>query len=1015
MLRVVLGCAALWLAAAACSGGPQSNVPARANSAVALSGQLADGWSVRVQSDAPTSNEEAITEALAGAPLTSEKFELPMTDPVTQARVTWDCFGDGGSLYDHHVTTCYPARMVKTTAYGITLTPVASSEPERSAGPQSQDRKSRPSGNAQLDDEPPARVSGVASVATKTFPAGGNSPTGMTSGPCPTAGQTCMWWTNQDSNSIGYIAPGGSPQTIDTSSVGTRPERITSGAGPCAAGTCIWWTNFGPTASPGGSTAYMNPDGTGLAKVALRKGHPPYSPIDLTLAPCKPVTCLWVTNWAQPQNILGTNTAKLSLTNFTSGGTSPAGITSGTCGTSACIWWTKRIDGGYIGRINADGSSKSKVSFSANGSLPAQITTGPCPEGSCVWWTNQATNTIGRVATDAPGGTTPKTLPAQGENPADIVSAPGPCSGGTCIWWTNTKANQVVYMNTDGTSATTIPLSGKGPNGIASGPCPDASMGTTCIWVANSGNATVEAVSIESAVSVVQTFDPEVPVAGSFANTLTVSETVQGAATLANVVVTDTMPAGVTITDVVSGKGQCSTSSSTVAQCRFGSAEPGATLDMKVTFAVDGSYAGTTLTSTVLSTATDALATTSSATATVKGLSVLANPKPEANAWFGTSVAASATTSAVGAHGTSQNGFATAGAAYVFNDISPTTLVDPSPEANAQFGFALQVNSDTVIVGKPQATVGDVYKAGKVLIYGRNQGGANAWGLVQEISNPAPQANDNFGFAVDIADDKMIVGKPFAAGDNRSIPGAGAVDIFTLNAATSTWILVKEIENPRPNEWAMFGFGVGIADGVAIVGAPADDKEKTNAGSVSIFAQNEGGQNAWGRSGYIANPEPDDSESFGWTVSITGPQAAVGTPYSDPDATGEVYILNRAGTGIWAISARVQNPTGAKQDHMGGSVAILGKTLAAGASQHNALGYANAGAGFTFGAKDPSDDDWIPLLSISPDPPAEGFAGWSVALTPDRLLLGAPFANDSGITDSGRAWSVPIGAVNNQP
>jgi len=65
-----------------------------------------------------------------------------------------------------------------------------------------------------------------------------------------------------------------------------------------------------------------------------------------------------------------------------------------------------------------------------------------------------------------------------------------------------------------------------------------------------------------------------------------------------------------------------------------------------------------------------------------------------------------------------------------------TTLTSPSVgSARFGFGIALAIDRDTVLVGQ---TLGAATVTGAAFIYGRNRGGANAWGLVTALSPTAP-------------------------------------------------------------------------------------------------------------------------------------------------------------------------------------------------------------------------------------------------------------------------------------
>jgi len=130
---------------------------------------------------------------------------------------------------------------------------------------------------------------------------------------------------------------------------------------------------------------------------------------------------------------------------------------------------------------------------------------------------------------------------------------------------------------------------------------------------------------------------------------------------------------------------------------------------------------------------------------------------------FGTSVAISAdgSTAVVGA----DTGNLTNGAAYVF-DIDgggdPVTLADPEGEPLDEFGFSVAIEGDVIAVGAEEN--GDLAsQGGAVLLFGRDVGGSNNWGLIEQVNATDPNARARYGTAVSLQGGHLAVGAPLWA------------------------------------------------------------------------------------------------------------------------------------------------------------------------------------------------------------------------------------------------------------
>jgi hypothetical protein len=155
----------------------------------------------------------------------------------------------------------------------------------------------------------------------------------------------------------------------------------------------------------------------------------------------------------------------------------------------------------------------------------------------------------------------------------------------------------------------------------------------------------------------------------------------------------------------------------------------------------------------------------------------LSLPTAESADNFGTSVAISAdgSTAVVGAN----TGNLTNGAAYVF-DIdgggNPVTLADPEGEPLDEFGFSVAIEGDVIAVGAEEN--GDLAsQGGAVLLFGRDVGGSNNWGLIEQVNATDPNARARYGTAVSLQGGHLAVGAPLWADPPDVIGSAYVVEL----------------------------------------------------------------------------------------------------------------------------------------------------------------------------------------------------------------------------------------------
>ncbi|RLE28854.1 MAG: hypothetical protein DRJ61_15640, partial [Acidobacteria bacterium] len=304
---------------------------------------------------------------------------------------------------------------------------------------------------------------------------------------------------------------------------------------------------------------------------------------------------------------------------------------------------------------------------------------------------------------------------------------------------------------------------------------------------------------------------------------------------------------------------------------------------------------------------------------------------------FGCAVSISGDTVVVGAYHDDDDGI-NSGSAYIFGrnqggadawqQVAKLTASDGGTIDH--FGYSVSISCDIVTVGSP----GDNGSSGSAYIFGRDQGGTNTWGQVAKLMASDGASYDHFGYSVSISNDTVAVG----AYRNRGTAayGSGSAYIFGRNqGGTDAWGQIVKLTASDGASNDEFGKAVAISVDLVVVGAPEDDDNGTDSGSAYIFGRNHGGANAWGQMVKITAFDGATEDQFGLSLSISGDTVVVGA-YQDNDNgyhSGSAYIFDRdhGGTDVWGQAAKITASDGETEDQFGLSLSISGDTVVVGA------------------------------------------------------------------------------------
>jgi len=299
---------------------------------------------------------------------------------------------------------------------------------------------------------------------------------------------------------------------------------------------------------------------------------------------------------------------------------------------------------------------------------------------------------------------------------------------------------------------------------------------------------------------------------------------------------------------------------------------------------------------------------------------------------FGYSVAVSANTIVVGARYESSvargingdqndNSACFAGAAYVFVrngttwtqqaylKASNTVAKSSCGIVNAQFGSAVAISGDTIIVGalaEDSNATGingneedhSAFGSGAAYIFARS---GTTWSQQAYVKASNTDIFDSFGASVAVSGDIAVVGafdeSSNATGVNgdqndNSAAQAGAAYVFVRNA--TTWSQQAYLKASNTNAGDMFAGPVAVAGDTVVVGAVGEasgatgvngdeaDNSALAAGAAYVFMRN---GTTWSQQAYLKASNTEASDGFG-SVTIDGDTVVVGAVGESSNAKG---------------------------------------------------------------------------------------------------------------------------------
>jgi hypothetical protein len=316
---------------------------------------------------------------------------------------------------------------------------------------------------------------------------------------------------------------------------------------------------------------------------------------------------------------------------------------------------------------------------------------------------------------------------------------------------------------------------------------------------------------------------------------------------------------------------------------------------------------------------------------------------------FGESVAISGNTIVVGAPYAGNF----AGAVYVFvepasgwTDMTETAKLTTSGGGAKFMGWSVATDGTTVVTGAPDASFKPNVNQGASYVFVEpNDGWANTSTANAKLTASDSAAYDSQGYSVSISNNTIVAGAWAKGAVYLYLKPSGGWVTATQNAKLTTTFGANGDE---------LGASVATSGTTVVAGAPAEfGGGGALQGAVFIWTKPAGGWTNATQDAELTASDGAANDLLGGAVAFAGNVIVAGEDAYLNSEPGAAYIYVEPASG-WTSStqsAKIAASDAAPDDQFGCSVAVVGKTIVAGAYGANIGANASQGAAYVFNAQ----------------------------------------------------------------
>ncbi len=324
-------------------------------------------------------------------------------------------------------------------------------------------------------------------------------------------------------------------------------------------------------------------------------------------------------------------------------------------------------------------------------------------------------------------------------------------------------------------------------------------------------------------------------------------------------------------------------------------------------------------------------------------------------------------------------GLALAGVASAQTPCESDALVAFDGAVGDDFGAAVAVDGTIAVVGAPEDD-DDGSSSGGAYVFGFD---GTDWLYEQKLTAGDAAGGDDFGFAVAISGNTIVVGSP--RDDTVAGNRAGSAYVYVFDAGRQLWIEQDHLFAPDAGADDRFGSSVAIDGDTLLVGATQQDEAANNAGAGYVFTRTTG---VWSHQGKLVPTSSGTNPQMGRSASLDGDVAVLGAWQDAPKgmfSVGAAHVFRRVET-TWSPEQKLTASDAADFRWFGQSVAVSGTVIAVGAYGDRADDLSESGGAYFYTFNGAS---WDELDNVNAsDPAANDRFGWSIALDGDNAVIG---------------------------
>jgi hypothetical protein len=259
-----------------------------------------------------------------------------------------------------------------------------------------------------------------------------------------------------------------------------------------------------------------------------------------------------------------------------------------------------------------------------------------------------------------------------------------------------------------------------------------------------------------------------------------------------------------------------------------------------------------------------------------------------------------------------------------------------------------------------------------------------------EANNRA--TNDMFGFAVAISADVMAVGAP---NDDDEGTNSGSVYLYQIQENSLDWVLLKKLVTNDGENQDIFGASIDLDEDTLVVGAPGANIE----GGTYVYQRNRGGPNNWGQTIKIS-PDGNGFNRFGVTVTVAVSKDSLVVSTLNRQAA-YLYERNLGGNDSWNLSKTLEHPDSNAGNSFASTVSIYDDIVIVG---EPGSGDFFDGAAFIYNRNQGGSENWGHIKTLESDgnhTNGESRFGTAIDIDGDTIIVGAPQEFPTDITPTG--------------